>query len=99
MSLYDQILAEYGTIEPIISSEIEYEIDSHPWPYKEISRLCESDRLVCYEKGIYYIPVQTPFGSSVLNTGKVIERKNVRNSTGIVGYYSGVAFLNKIGLC
>ena len=98
MSLYDKLLVSYGTNEPILSSEIEYEGYSRPWLYKELNRLCESGQLVRYEKGVYYIPVQTPLGSSVLNPGKVIEKKYVRNTSGTIGYYSGVTFLNQLGL-
>lgn len=98
MSLYDQLLTTYGTNEPILSSEIEYEGYSRPWLYKELNRLCESGQLARYEKGIYYVPVRTPLGSSVLNPGKVIEKKYIRNTGGTIGYYSGVTFLNKLGL-
>ena len=98
MSLYDKLLTTYGTNEPILSNEIEYEGYSRPWLYKELNRLCESGQLVRYEKGIYYIPVQTPLGSSVLNPGKVIEKKYIRNTSGTIGYYSGATFLNRLGL-
>lgn len=40
----------------------------------------------------------TPFGSSLLNPNKVIEKKYIYDGSGAIGYYSGITLLNKIGL-
>lgn len=98
MTLFESILQQYGTNEPILSSEITFQAYSRPWIYKQLNQLCEEGRIVRYEKGIYYIPTQTPFGPSLLNPRKVIERKYISQGGDTVGYYSGVALQNQLRL-
>ena len=98
MTLFEFICREYGSNEPILSSEISYQNYSRPWIYKQLNQLCEDGKLVRYEKGIYYIPTQTPFGKSLLNPRKVIERKYISQGGEIVGYYSGMTFQNQLQL-
>ena len=98
MTLFETLLRQYGTNEPILSSEISFQDYSRPWIYKQLKRLCEEGKLVRYEKGIYYIPTQTPFGKSLLNPRKVIERKYISQGGVTVGYYSGITFQNQLRL-
>lgn len=98
MTLFESILQQYGTNEPILSSEITFQAYSRPWIYKQLNQLCEEGRIVRYEKGIYYIPTQTPFGPSLLNPRKVIERKYISQGGDTVGYYSGVTLQNQLRL-
>lgn len=98
MTLFEFICQEYGSNEPILSSEISLQNYSRPWIYKQLNQLCEDGKLVRYEKGIYYIPTQTPFGQSLLNPRKVIERKYISQGGEIVGYYSGMTFQNQLRL-
>ena len=86
MTLFEAILQQYGTNEPILSSEISFQDYSRPWIHKQLNRLCEEGKLIRYEKGIYYIPTQTPFGKSLLNPRKVIERKYICQGGETVGY-------------
>lgn len=46
----------------------------------------------------YYITVKTPFGSSVLNPNKVIERKYIMDNGKANGFYSELTALNRLGL-
>ena len=96
MTLFETLLRQYGTNEPILSSEISFQDYSRPWIYKQLKRLCEEGKLVRYEKGIYYIPTQTPFGKSLLNPRKVIERKYISQGGVTVGYYSGITIQNQL---
>lgn len=98
MSLYDYLLDTYGQNEPILSGEIEYKDYSRPWLYKELKRLCENGEIIRYEKGVYYIPTQTVLGAGLLNPRKVIEKKYISSGENTVGYYSGIAFLNRLGV-
>lgn len=98
MTLFESILQQYGTNEPILSSEITFQEYSRPWIYKQLNQLCEEGRIVRYEKGIYYIPTWTPFGPSLLNPRKVIERKYISQGGDTVGYYSGVTLQNQLRL-
>ena len=48
MTLFETILQQYGTNEPILSSEISFQDYSRPWIYKQLNRLCEEGKLVRY---------------------------------------------------
>lgn len=98
MSLYDYLLDAYGYNEPFFSSEIEFENYSKPWIYKELSNLCAEDKIIKFEKGVYYVPKQTLLGYSMISPSKVIEKKYIKSGEKIFGYYSGQTILNKIGL-
>lgn len=98
MEFFDYLYDTFGTNEPIFSSDIEYEDYSKSWTAKQLSSLCESGKLIRFERGIYYIPVNTPFGKSVLNPNKVIERKYIMDKGVANGFYSGLTALNKFGL-
>ena len=98
MTLLESILQQYGTNEPIFSSEISFQDYSRPWIYRQLNKLCEEGKLIRYEKGIYYVPTETPFGKSLLNPRKVIERKYISQGEETIGYYSGIAFQNLLRL-
>lgn len=98
MQFFDYLLEKFGENEPIMSNEIEFEDYSKPWIYKQLNSLVSQGKLIRFEKGVYYIPTQTVFGKSLLNPRKVIEKKYISASDGQVGYYSGIAFQNRLGL-
>ncbi len=98
MTLFENLLNTFGTNEPIMTNEIVYGNYSRPWLYKELNKLCEEGKLIRFERGVYYIPTQTPFGVSVLDPAKVITKKYVNNGKEQIGYYSGITFLNKLRL-
>lgn len=98
MTLFETVLQQYGVNEPILSSELSFGGYSRPWIYKQLNQLCEEGKIVRFEKGVYYIPTQTPFGKSLLNPRKVIERKYICQGGETVGYYSGIAFQNQLRL-
>ncbi len=98
MTLYDALLEKYGYNEPILTGEIQFKNYSRPWIYKELNRLCEAGEIKRFEKGIYYIPKKSPLGASLLNPGKVMEKKYIKENENIYGYYAGYYLLNLMGL-
>ena len=66
MQFFDYLLQRFGENEPIMSNEIEFEDYSKPWIYKQLNTLVLQGKLIRFEKGIYYIPTQTVFGSLIL---------------------------------
>ena len=98
MSLYDVLLDEYGYNEPILTSEIQFNNYSKPWIYKELNRLCKTEEIIRFEKGVYYIPKKSPLGMSLLNPNKVVEKKYIKEKEKIYGYYAGYYLLNQLGL-
>lgn len=98
MALFEALLKQYGTNEPILSVDITFEDYSRPWIMKQLQTLCEEGKIIRYEKGVYYIPTDTVFGKSILNPRKVIEKKYIKDGTRIMGYYSGITFQNQLKL-
>lgn len=98
MTLYNALLEEYGYNEPILTNEIQFNDYSKPWIYKELNRLCDDNKLRRFEKGVYYIPKETPFGLSVLNPSKVVEKKYIKSNNETFGYYAGYYLLNILGI-
>jgi len=98
MTLYEYLLQQYGTNEPIISADIVFKNYSRPWVMKQLKSLCEDGKLIRFEKGIYYIPTDTVFGKSILNPRKVIEKKYINDGENTIGYYSGITFQNQLKL-
>lgn len=64
--LYDYLIETFGFNEPIFITDIDFNNYSKIWISKELARLCESNQIVRYEKGIYYIPQDTIFGKVLL---------------------------------
>ena len=98
MNLYEYLKRVYGTNEPFLTSEIQYKAYSKPWLYKELNKLCEEGKIIRYERGIYYIPTQTIMGPSILDPRKVIKKKYINDGENIIGYFSGITFLNQLSL-
>jgi hypothetical protein len=96
--LYDYLLQTFGQNQPIFLSDIRYEDYSDIWLKKELAKLCESGQIIRYERGIYYIPVKTPFGSSILNPNTIIERKYLSEKGNRIGFYTGITALQQAGL-
>lgn len=98
MTFYQYLFERYGSNEPILLAEIQFEKYSKPWIYKELRKMCDNGQLIRYEKGVYYIPTKTVLGISTLNPRKVIEKKYISSAGNTQGYYSGITFLNQIGI-
>lgn len=96
--LYQYLIEMFGYNEPIFTSDVQYKEYSKIWIAKELTRLCETGQLIRYERGIYYIPQTTPFGNSVLNPNKVIERKYLTENGERIGFYTGITAFQRIGL-
>lgn len=63
-----------------------------------IKRLIEGkqvENLRCYQKGIYYLCNQTPFGETGINVNQLIVDKYIDGDN---GFETGLGFLNRIGL-
>lgn len=98
MNLFDYLVEKYGYNEPILLSEISFNNYSLAWIKKEINKLCQEEKLIRFEKGLYYIPTKTILGMSKLDPRKVIMKKYVEDGNKQVGYFSGTTFLNMLGL-
>ncbi|MCD7809282.1 MAG: hypothetical protein LUH02_08060 [Erysipelotrichaceae bacterium] len=55
-----------------------------------LNRLVHDNKIVQYQKGIYYKPTMGLFGDKKLNVNKVIEKKYIKDSQGHKGYYAAL---------
>lgn len=51
-----------------------------------------------YQKGIYYVAVNTPFGRSGIRYSELIKRKYLMAGDRVIGYETGPSYMNKMGL-
>ncbi len=99
MELYRYLSEKYGVSEPILISDIRVEGMSDANLRQQIKKLTDEGKLKRYSTGVYYIPEKTDFGfEAVIPMEIVIERKYVRNNSGIFGYISGLMFANEVGV-
>ena len=59
-----------------------------------LDRMEKRKEIVRFQKGLYYIPKQTPFGPTPIDLQKVIEARFLREDNGFDG---GATFLHQIG--
>lgn len=98
MEFFDYLVRVYGYNEVILSNEIYYDGYSVSWIKKKLKKLCDEEKIIRFEKGVYYIPTDTPLGKSRLDPKKVIIKKYINDGNKIIGYFSGITFMNMLGL-
>ena len=98
MTFFEKLIKDFGYNQPIMASEVEYENYDRHADYRELSRLCAKKSLVRFDTGIYYIPKTTPFGVAHFNPKKVIEKKFIKDSENVFGYYSGSYLQYELGI-
>lgn len=98
MEFFDYLIKTYGYNEAIMLNEISFGGYSVPWIKKSLSKFCDEGKMIRFEKGVYYIPTDTLLGKSKLDPKKVIIKKYVDDGNAKIGYFSGMAFINMLGL-
>lgn len=97
--LFDYLKEHYEEGEPIFLDDIHIEGMRRDNFRQQIKTLADAGKIVRYEKGIYYIPKQTRFSSSVgPNPETVAIYKYISRGGKIDGYFSGNTFANLIGI-
>lgn len=100
MKFVEKLKTKYGTDEPIFYENIaESESSfSRARVYQLINSALEGGDLAKFGYDCYYIPTNTPFGKSLLNPRKVIEKKYIESDGEVYGYYTGLTLLNSFGV-
>lgn len=98
MEFYNYLVEQFGYNEVIFSNEFSFNAYSEPWIKKAVARLCEEEKLIRFDKGVYYIPTETVLGKSKLDPRKVITKKYVKSDNETMGYFAGITFMNMLGL-
>ncbi len=98
MEFLDYLLSKYGYNEAVFLNDLVFKGYSTPWIKKAIANLCEEEKLMRFDKGVYYIPTETILGKSKLDPRKVIAKKYLNQDNQAIGYFSGSVFINMLGL-
>ena len=100
MELVKCLKTQYGENTPIFFEDIANVCSGYTRGrvYQLIDAAMNSGLLAKAGYDCYYIPTTTPFGKSLLNPRKVIEKKYVSNKGEVYGFYTGLALLNSFGI-
>ncbi len=97
--LYEYLKANYNEAEPIFFSDIEIGGITKSAINQQLKKLCDEEKLVKYENGVYYIPKKSRLKSFVgVNADMVASYKYVSRRGKVEGFYSGNTFANQIGI-
>ncbi len=96
--LYDYLIKNYKTYEPIFTSDIDLDIPGNTLR-PLLKGLVDAGKLCRYDAGIYYLPGTTKLKGLVpISANTVAKCKYISKRGKIRGYYSGYTFANQIGL-
>lgn len=100
MELVKCLKSQYGENAPIFFEDIANVCSGYTRGrvYQLIDAAMNSGLLAKAGYDCYYIPTTTPFGMSLLNPRKVIEKKYISNKGEVYGFYTGLALLNSFGI-
>lgn len=100
MDLVKCLKNQYGENTPIFFEDIANVCSGYTRGrvYQLIDAAMNSGLLAKAGYDCYYIPTTTPFGKSLLNPRKVIEKKYISNKGEVYGFYTGLALLNSFGI-
>lgn len=100
MELVKCLKTQYGENTPIFFEDIANVCSgcTRGRVYQLIDAAMNSGLLAKAGYDCYYIPTTTPFGKSLLNPRKVIEKKYISNKDEVYGFYTGLALLNSFGI-
>ena len=100
MDLVKCLKTQYGENTPIFFEDIANVCSGYTRGrvYQLIDAALNSGLLAKAGYDCYYIPTTTPFGKSLLNPRKVIEKKYISNKGEVYGFYTGLALLNSFGI-
>lgn len=100
MELVKCLKTQYGENTPIFFEDIANVCSGYTRGrvYQLIDAAMNSGLLAKAGYDCYYIPTTTPFGKSLLNPRKVIEKKYISNKGEVYGFYTGLALLNSFGI-
>lgn len=97
--LYDFIIHNYHSGEPIFETDILIEGISGEDRERQLERLVAYAKLMKYKEGIYYIPDENSLGEkSVLCPDVVARNQYIFRRGRRIGYYGGHTLANQMGL-
>lgn len=98
--LIERVIREFGYDTPIFAEEILelFNEFTRAYVFRLIKKAENAGELVCYSRGVYYVPRKTFFGASTICSEQVAEKKYLRDGDSVYGIYSGLSLLNQFGI-
>ena len=93
--LFEYLKKNYKYDEPIFLCDIQIDGLSNNSLRQQIKHLTDAGYLLNYTTGIYCFKYE---GNSNIDTNRIIESKYIYRNNKRFGYYSGLTFLNQIGI-
>ncbi len=94
--IYEYIINNYKKGEPIFLSEVPG--STNDVVRHEMKRLTDEKKLVRLYNGVYYLPYKTILGTEgKVSIDRYIEKKYLFVDGRIIGFYTGIALVNKYG--
>lgn len=99
-SFADILAGIYGKDTPILMEDV---IETFPGKtrqtlYRWIKSAMENGTLARFDRGVYYLPRKTRFGTSRLLPEQVVKRKWLERNGQVIGYVSGAGLINAAGI-
>lgn len=101
MEKFTDILKDrFGENEPILIEEIisTFPDISRQAIYKKINAAIDAETLARYDRGIYYLPIETRIGKSIPSARKVARKRWLEANGDTIGYVSGFNLANEVGV-
>lgn len=88
----ERLERKYGKNEPIFTNEIldTFKDYSRIRVFQLIKKAIESETLIKYDTGVYYIPTETSYGESTIIVEQVMEKKYIKSNEEVFGIYGGM---------
>lgn len=90
--MVERLKNKFGVNQPIFTSEILEEMSeySRPRVFQLLKKEEQEERLVRFEKGVYYIPTETRYGRSLISVEQVVKKKYIADRGDVFGIYGGL---------
>lgn len=96
MALLNYLKNNFPADTPIFVNEVKPDDMSYEAIRQELCRLFEANKIAKFSNGVYYFPIETIMGPSLLSPDQVIQKKYVTDGKRIYGFVSGEDFLNDL---
>lgn len=77
--MIERLRKKFGVDQPIFTNEILEEMSeySRPRVFQLLKKAEQEEKLIKFDKGVYYIPTETRYGKSLISVEQVIMKKYI----------------------
>lgn len=88
----EKLKDKFGVNQPIFTNEILEELSeySRPRVFQLLKKAEQEQSIINFDKGIYYIPIDTRYGKSLISVEQVVRKKYISDKGEIFGIYGGL---------